>query len=258
MTPMPTGAVKNGYDNAFFAWIASGSFRSAKIVAPILMDLVAPISVVDVGCGVGSWLHAFAELGVEDCLGVDGDYVDRNSLMVPSDRFRAMDLLQPLAIDRVFDLAISMEVAEHLPASVAAKFVKFLTDLAPVVLFSAAIPGQGGTHHVNERWPWYWKDLFATRGYVRVDPIRPMIWNNPNVEFWYRQNTVVFVREASLPNYPKLHDLHRNAPEFALEAVAEGILRSAVDQPSVRTLLRMFPGSVQRAVRRRFFPTSKT
>ena len=63
------------------------------------------------------------------------------------------DLAQPLQIDRRFDLALSLEVAEHLPPECGSEFVQTLTDLSSVILFSAAIPFQGGTDHLNEQWP---------------------------------------------------------------------------------------------------------
>lgn len=166
------------YGPSFYAGQSDGSLRSARAIAPIVTDLVKPRSVLDVGCGVGTWLAAFAELGVTDYLGVDGDYVDRTALRIPSERFVSMDLASPVSLGRRFDLAVCLEVAEHLPLSAAAGLVGFLTEAAPVVLFSAAVPGQGGTCHVNERWPPFWRLLFERRGYSRLDPIRPRVWRN--------------------------------------------------------------------------------
>ena len=106
----------------------------------------------------------------------------------------AGDLAQPLQIDRRFDLALSLEVAEHLPPECGSEFVQTLTDLSSVILFSAAIPFQGGTDHLNEQWPEYWADRFDARGYVPIDCIRRRIWRNEDVEWWYAQNLMFFVR----------------------------------------------------------------
>jgi hypothetical protein len=84
---------------------------------------------------------------------------------------------------------MSLEVAEHLPPDRSNSFIAELTALAPVALFSAAIPQQGGTDHINERWQSYWAGLFKKRGFSPLDVIRPAVWENDAVERWYRQNT---------------------------------------------------------------------
>src|SRR5204862_3532668 len=144
------------------------SLRSARAVVPLVMELVRPASVLDVGCGLGTWLAAFAEAGVADFLGMDGDYVDRAKLKIPAERFRAADLTNPPSPGRTFDLAVCLEVAEHLPEKASPRLVELLATAAPVVLFSAALPGQGGTRHINEQWPAFWQRLFAARGFVRL------------------------------------------------------------------------------------------
>jgi SAM-dependent methyltransferase len=186
------------------------SLRSARAVVPIVLDWIKPKRVIDVGCGVGSWLKAFAENGVTQFTGIDGDYVDRNLLVIPRDRFVAADLTKPLNIDGSFDLVVSLEVAEHLPESAAITFVDSLTSLGPVVLFSAAIPLQGGANHLNEQWPDYWVRLFAVRGFRPADCLRRRIWKNDEVNYFYAQNALFFVREDSFAAFPKLAEECRN------------------------------------------------
>lgn len=185
----------SAYDAEFFRRQQAESLRSARVVVPLVMDLVRPQSVVDFGCGVGAWLHTFAENGANDLLGIDGDYVDRSTLLFDAARFRVMDLDGPgEALDRRFDLAVCLEVAEHLSARSAPMLIERLTSAAPVVLFSAALPGQGGTRHLNECWPIYWQRLFAMHGYQRLDAIRPRVWRERDVEWWFKQNSYLFVR----------------------------------------------------------------
>ncbi|HEV3481456.1 MAG TPA: methyltransferase domain-containing protein [Candidatus Acidoferrales bacterium] len=186
------------YTKGFFADIRAGSVRSAEEIVPLVLGLVPARSVVDVGCGDGSWLSVFRRNGVLDVLGIDGDYVQRDTLQIPPEQFQAADLSKPVQAGRKFDLAVSLEVAEHLPPESAATFVESLTQLAPVVLFSAAIPLQGGMHHVNEQWPDKWAGLFQEHGYRLVDCIRKRVWQNEAVEYWYAQNALLFVRSDVL------------------------------------------------------------
>ena len=192
------------YTKDFYNKLQDGSLRSAKEVVPLVMRLVQPKRVIDVGCGVGTWLSVFKECGVEDILGVDGNYVDVEMLQIPQECFLPSDLVKPLRIARHFDLVVSLEVAEHLPSEYAEEFINTLVSLGPVILFSAAIPYQGGQGHVNEQWPDYWVSFFAQKGYVVVDCLRMKIWQNDSVESCYSQNMLIFVKQVCLQNYPLL------------------------------------------------------
>lgn len=184
------------YDDRFYAAQQAGARRSAERIVPLVLELTGARSVVDVGCGRGSWLSVFREQGVETVLGVDGMYV--SGLEIPSELFLAHDLATPLELDRAFDLAVSLEVAEHLEPEAGAALVVSLVRLAPFVLFSAAIPGQLGEGHVNERWQGDWAAEFGAHGYRAFDPIRPLVWDDPSVEWWYAQNTLLYARDAAL------------------------------------------------------------
>ena len=188
------------YTKSFFETQRNGVKQSAEIMVPMVLQLVPARSVVDVGCGDGSWLSVFRKLGVDDVLGIDGDYITPDLLQIPQDRFRAVDLTKLFSLGRVFDLAISLEVAEHLSPECAPVFVESLTRLAPLVLFSAAIPLQGGNHHINEQWPDYWAKLFHEHGFLTVDFIRKRIWQDDSVDSWYSQNTLLFVQANLLEN----------------------------------------------------------
>lgn len=177
------------YDEQWFAQRASGARRSAEVIVPMLLELTGAKSVLDVGCGTGSWLAVARERGAE-VLGVDGDYVPRDQLEIED--FAAHDVSEPLDLGRRFDLALSVEVGEHLPEEKAGVLVESLTRHADVVAFSAAIPGQGGTGHVNERWPSWWAARFQERGYRAADVIRHRVWDDERVRFFYAQNLLVY------------------------------------------------------------------
>jgi SAM-dependent methyltransferase len=183
------------YGEAFYAYQKQGSRSSADVVVPVVLDLVRPFSVIDVGCGVGAWLAAITRSGVVDVLGLDGEHVPLSQLIIPRDQFRAVDLGEPFHIDRRFDLAMSMEVAEHLAPASAAAFIRSLARLAPAVLFSAAVPHQGGWNHLNEQWPEYWAELFAASNFHPVDCLRERFWNDSNVRWWYAQNMILYLAD---------------------------------------------------------------
>jgi len=219
------------YDRRYFADHRDEALASARVVVPHLLGLVRPRSVLDVGCGVGAWLSVFAEHGVSDLLGVDGDHVPRDRLMIPTSSFLAADLAGALRLDRTFDLALSLETAEHLPAGSAGTFVDTLAGLAPVVVFSAAIPMQGGTGHVNERWQSYWARLFGDRGFVPVDALRPGLWDDERVAWWYRQNTIVYVQRSRLGDEPALSEARRRTSDHMLDVVHPALLEKRNRKP---------------------------
>jgi len=148
------------------------------------MEQLAPCSALDIGCGWGEWLDA---LGLEDVVGVD----------IASEREGVVhhDLTTPLYLDRTFDLVISLETAEHLPEEAADIYVASIARHAErAVLFSGAVPGQVGLHHVNCQPHEYWHERFYILGFDVVDSIRPLIANNPYVSPWYRENIFVYRR----------------------------------------------------------------
>ena len=191
------------WDVDFETWLA-GSSESARRTAPLLLEAIAPESVIDVGCGLGAWPAAFREVGLADVLGVDGPWVDRAALQIPDELFHVADLREPLELGRRFDLALCLEVAHLLEPGLAPRLVETLVGLADVVVFGAGIPGQSGIGHVNEQWPGYWSDLFAVHGYLAADPFRAALWERPGVKWWFAQNTVCFAEPSAFETLPML------------------------------------------------------
>jgi hypothetical protein len=141
--------------------------------------------------------------GVETILGIDGEYV-RNFVHLNEQEFLAADLTKEIKLNRKYDLAISLEVAEHLPASKALTFVKSITNSSSVVLFSAAVPYQHGTLHVNEQYASYWENLFNQFGFECCDCLREKFWNDTRVKPHYRQNMFLYCKRELLDEVKKL------------------------------------------------------
>src|SRR5690349_8413899 len=116
-------AARHNYDDRFFDYIGTGARRSAQHIIPFLRGHLRVASVVDIGCGRGVWVEEWRRSGVEDALGVDGDYVSADSLVIPKECFAACDLSEPIRLGRRFDLVQSLEVAEHIPVSKAEVFI---------------------------------------------------------------------------------------------------------------------------------------
>lgn len=211
------------YTNELHDKYKARTITSAEVVLPIVFDLVRPKSVVDIGCGHGIWLNVCKQLGATGLLGVDGSYINPEQMLIPRDCFLPMDLNQPGNIERRFDLAMSVEVAEHLRPESSSAFVGLLTSLSDRILFSAAIPGQPGDAHINARWPAFWIGEFEKRGFVALDFIRPKIWHDEKVMLCYRQNLLFFVKEELYKSNAGLRELPR---ANCLHLVDEGSLQS--------------------------------
>src|SRR5262249_24413160 len=245
------------YSSVYYGAIHGQARDSAREVVPLVVDLLHPRRVVDVGCGTGTWLAAFAERGATEVVGLDGDYVDRSLLDIPVDSFGAADLTKPVAPLGRYDLALCLEVAEHLPASRAEGLVSDLTNLAPVVLFSAAIPLQGGVNHVNEQWPEYWAGLFRDRGFVPIDCIRRTVWQNSKVAWFYAQNLLLYAEERHARSRPPLATLLAGTNIGQLAMVHPSCFVSRVweehdlaNRP-LRQILAALPGLSRKALERR-------
>lgn len=197
MTPVD---YKDNFHNVHF----QESLNSAKEVVPLFLRYFEAKTVLDVGCGLGTWLKIFEENNC-DIFGVDGDYVKVEDLIIDRNKFLDYDLNLNLNLKKKFDLVTSLEVAEHILPENARNFIDSLCLHGDIVLFSAAIPGQEGTLHFNEQYNEYWVNLFAQNNFECIDFLRHEIWNNQKISWWYRQNILIFIKKDELVN--NIYDL---------------------------------------------------
>jgi hypothetical protein len=189
------------YGTDFYRFLASFAVRSAQRIVPTLTAGLPVRSVADFGCGQGAWLSVWAAAGAS-VTGVDGPYIESTSLLIDPGSFHAADLSAAIDLGRKFDLVQSLEVAEHVPRAKAEQFVDTLTAHGSQVLFSAAVPGQGGENHINERPLGYWRAIFRKRGYAAIDYLRPLIRDDPEIAIWYRCNMMLYVKDEAVPGLP--------------------------------------------------------
>ena len=233
------------YDDTFAAITLQGSLRSAQVIAPLVLQSVQVNSILDIGCGIGSWMKAFAELGVPHVEGWDGSRFSEEQYVIEASAVSIVDLAGSLPAHDEVDLVICLEVAEHLPADRAEAFIAGLCRLGSTVLFSAAIPGQGGTGHLNEQYLSYWIGLFANHGYQPLDVIGRAIWTNTSVDMWYRQNVVMFSQTFA----PSAQDLPL---DIIHPAIFAAVLARPSKSPSLRDTLKYhLPRGIRNSVARR-------
>ena len=246
----------SAYDEAFYESQMAESLASARLYLGHLWKFIQPSSVVDVGCGRGMWLKAAGELGATRLLGLDGNWNRQDLMNDPAIRFRSIDLNQRFKVE-LCDVAMSLEVAEHLLAESAEGFVASLASAADVIVFGAAYSGQGGTEHINEQPLSYWAELFAAEGFDVFDVFRPTFWTDPRIPFWYRQNTMVYARGGS----PKSVAFRGMEPKF-LDCVHPDMYSVALRMAQPREIgftshARALVPSLTKAVRRRLVPSVK-
>jgi cyclopropane fatty-acyl-phospholipid synthase-like methyltransferase len=227
------------YGSTFYDRQREGSLNSAKAILRVVFDLTKPKSVVDFGCGVGTWLVTAKRLGAEHCLGLEGSWVKTQPLAAADLEVRDTDLEQTVSLKERFDLAMSLEVAEHLSPQRADSFVADLCKASDVVLFSAAAPGQDGDGHQNEQWPSYWAERFIRQGYMPLDVIRPIVQLDQTIEVWYRTNVVLYARpEQGLPILMNLNRKYLTNLDLPCHMEIVGVKRAAAQfLDSTKTLL---------------------
>lgn len=221
--------MKEIYDDDFYKSRHATTIYSAETILDSILKKLPPISTAaDFGCGIGSWLSYLKQKNI-DVTGFEGPWVPLKYLKIPKDDFIQVNLAEELKNTQSiiweqskFDLSISLEVAEHLPPELADRFIELLTSRSKFILFSAAIPNQGGLHHVNEQYPSYWISKFAKYNFACTDVIRSEIWNDIKIPFWYRQNiflayNVQFEGNLNCPMTPPLDLIHPDQVTLLLQ-----------------------------------------
>lgn len=182
------------YDESYYRKHEKGSYNSAITILEYILSFYKFNSLIDLGCGMGTWCKAASDLGVENILGLDQHVYEQQYMLISDKNYIRFNLKNKLNGYGPFDIAISVEVAEHIDNTYVDSFIRNVCSQSNVVLFSAALPFQGGTGHINEKRCSFWKQKFNKYGYEIIDCIRPHFWDDQNIEIWYRNNCVLFVK----------------------------------------------------------------
>lgn len=218
-----------------FKSLAEISYKSAaKIVPHIINKIGIPTKVVDLGGGVGGWCRAFLDNGTSKVICIDHPSTPSNLLVIDQNDFIKCDFEKNIPDFIKCDLAISIEFAEHISSKKSDSIIDFLVQSAPIIVFSAAIPNQGGVNHINEQRHNFWANKFAERNFECLDIIRNDIIFDSDIEYYLRQNVFLFVDKNS-NKYIELAKYEKLIPnEF--EIVSSYILNK---DPSFKQIIKM-------------------
>jgi SAM-dependent methyltransferase len=219
-------------------------------IAECILHLYSPKRVIDVGCGPGKLSQRFAEAGIE-VTAVDGfaspAFTHANISFTRVD-LNSRDALMRLEQMGPFDLAVCLEVAEHLAPSVSSTLISVLTKLAPVVVFSAAVPEQGGHGHINLKSRELWHQEFVNNRFHCADRVRVLLRGEATVAAWYRLNIVDYVRSGH-PLTPQVGNVVARLIASESYAASRGY-KMGEELNAARNRLQSFPVKQLLSVRR--------
>jgi SAM-dependent methyltransferase len=152
---------------------------------------------LDVGAGSGAFAAAARRRGMR-VVALERSRSGRMLARVQGVDARPFDLRHASRPVAGTDLAYCFEVAEHLPPELGERLVEFLAAAAPLVVFTAAQPGQGGYGHVNEQPRGYWRERFRSAGMEPLpdaeDALRGAFATNGVRAPWFFDNLMVLHR----------------------------------------------------------------
>jgi len=172
-------------------------------IADIITTYFKPTSIIDWGCGCGYILEKLKMNGVQDVYGIEGS---KDALEFVPDSIKENVIIGDVLLHdaKVYDMAISIEVAEHLEEKNSARFVNSICNSASkYIWWSAAQIGQGGTGHINCQPLSYWQEIFEEISLFEPDwemnyKIKQELLKNSQIAMgfsWLHSNLIVFRRK---------------------------------------------------------------
>jgi hypothetical protein len=210
------------YTSNFYESVADRADVASEAIFSIFFRAIKVASIKDIGCGNGIWLRQTLEIGsVKNRIGYD-----LPSALESAAPFSNKDIvfneinLESKNYDFMStDLALCLEVAEHVSSESAVRLIESICRSSKYVIFSAATPGQGGYNHINERSFNYWVSLFEANGFVGFDVFREKIQQDHRIPFFYRNNVFLFIElNVYKSTYTSLNDKFLNFEEMSSES----------------------------------------
>jgi SAM-dependent methyltransferase len=191
------------YTESYYENITEDATRSRDAVFEIL-GIDKSVTVVDCGGGTGGW-----GVGLKNYTCIDYR-VPLDALLINPEQYIDQDLRKPFNMGEKFDVVISCEVIEHLEEEFTDTFIDNVCRLVKddgVIIFSGAVPNQGGNNHLTERFQTHWAKKFRERGFYGTQ--HPCIKRDERIALYYRQNIVIYkkgeifsdVEDFVLPEY---------------------------------------------------------
>ena len=185
------------YDDKFFDKNLEWNTPIAAKLAGVLLDCFHPRSVVDLGCGNAEFLNEFQKKGII-VQGYEGSRSAIGKASIDKQHIKLFDLRNKIEEKEKYDLALCLEVAEHIENKFSQRLVENLTSLSDKVVFTAATPGQGGHFHINEQPREFWVNIFKQRNYGYDAQTTEKVKNDmkkAGVLSWYCDNLMVFKKD---------------------------------------------------------------
>lgn len=190
------------YDKEFFMnHLEDGWLKENELITKLIYDKFKPKSVVDFGCGSGTYLYFFSKLGVNKVKGFEGSQNAIELALIDEESINKCDITKKVELNETYDLCICFEVAEHLPKDCVDAFLDNLCSSSTTILFTAAPPGQGGRHHVNLKPVQYWIQKFDERHYCYQKSLTDEFKKELDVTIstlsWMKTNIMIFQKNWS-------------------------------------------------------------
>jgi 2-polyprenyl-3-methyl-5-hydroxy-6-metoxy-1,4-benzoquinol methylase len=154
---------QNLLNDEFYSWHKKYTHNDSVKVGMELFKHFKPKSVIDFGCGIGSYLYAAKQCGIKKIKGLEiggnfaKEYTDESVRELID--FNT-DITKPIS-PGFFDISMCIEVAEHVEMQGSSQLVKNIAKATKqFCIWSAAPPGQDGCGHVNCHEKEYWTNLF--------------------------------------------------------------------------------------------------
>lgn len=156
------------YNKEFFEWHLKYAREYSIKTMDYYCQKYKPTSVIDFGCGIGSYLESAYSNGIGDLKGYDigkryaEPFIPEHLLPFIHER----DCTEPIFLDMRYDLVISFETIEHIDPKGTNGFLNNLVWALNVngrLLFTGAPPEQDGCGHINCHTREYWLNEFSKR-----------------------------------------------------------------------------------------------